>query len=125
MPGSRLVLTLLERAESYGVREEIVGDLLEEIARGRSRCWICCQLLALSGSMTIDRLRRARVTPPGVSLVLSIFFMVGLRVSSAARVLEVWLVLYYVSGMLSLFAHMMSGTRLPKDRRNYLEDVGV
>ena len=44
-----LALWLLERVDSYGNREALIGDLVEEIAQGRSRFWIWQQVLALCG----------------------------------------------------------------------------
>ena len=109
MPSPRFVLKLLARAESCGVREEIVGDLLEEIDRGRSRLWMYQQLIAICGLACVGCLRnRVRVTPQAVAVGLSVVLLAGSSVASVGRVLEAWLTLYYATGMLSLFAHMAS-----------------
>lgn len=109
MASPRFVLKLLARAEGCGVREELVGDLLEEIDRGRSRLWMYHQLIAVCGLACIGCLRqRVRVTPQAVAVSLSVALLAGSSVASVSRVLEAWLTLYYATGMLSLFAHMAS-----------------
>jgi hypothetical protein len=114
MPCSRIVLRLLQHAESCGVREEIVGDLVEELARGRSPAWACRQLLAICAQMLVGRLRaRARMTPQGVAVLLGAALMAGGAVVPIGEVVQAWLVLYCLTGTLSLFAHMASGHRPP------------
>ncbi len=44
-----LALRLLERFDSEGARESLIGDLVEEIGLGRSRFWVWQQILALCG----------------------------------------------------------------------------
>lgn len=111
MPCSRFVLRLLAYGQSCGIREELVGDLLEEIDRGRSRGWLCRQVIALCGWALVGHLRhRANVTPHGVALVLGAVLLAGVSMTSVSRVLEAWLVLYYATGMLSLFAHMAASS---------------
>src|SRR5919112_1597414 len=64
------VYNTLERLEQKGlVREALVGDLLEEIARGRGRFWAWRQLVGLAGfALVAHAQRHARVTPHLVAL---------------------------------------------------------
>jgi hypothetical protein len=109
MRGRRLACRLLAHGDSLGAREELIGDLLEEIARGRSQWWVCQQLIGLYGLAFTTHLRdRARLTPQAVALALSVVLMAAVSMVSVSRVLEAWLGVYYVAGTLSLFAHMAS-----------------
>lgn len=109
MPCPGLLLKLLALGESRGLREDIVGDLLEEIDSGRSRAWVCGQLIVLLGVTVLDHLRsRARITPRAVAVTLGALWLAGVSMTSVGLALEAWLVLYYATGMLSLFAHMIS-----------------
>ena len=111
MPSPRLALRLLAYGDSLGVREELIGDVLEEIDRGRSRFWVCQQLIGLYGFAGTAYLRnRARLTPHAVALTLAVALLVGVMIAPVNHVLEVWLALYYVAGMLSLFANMVTRT---------------
>lgn len=105
----RFALRLLARADSSGEREALVGDLLEEIARGRSRLWLCQQLIGLYGlALAAHARRQARLTPGVVALALGIVLLGGLSIASVSSVLEAWLAFYLVAGTISLFAHMVS-----------------
>ncbi len=111
MACTRLALWLLTRADSPGTREALVGDLLEEIARGRSRWWVCQELLGFTGiALTAHARTKARVTPSLVALTLGVVLVVGTSIVSLERVVETWAGVYYVAGALSLFAHVMSRT---------------
>jgi hypothetical protein len=116
MANPRLALRLLAYGDSLGVREELVGDLLEEAAGGRSRAWLCRQVVGLYALAFMTRVRdRARLTPQAVALALGGAMVAGASVASASVVLEAWLGVYYVAGTLSLFAHMVS--RVATDSR--------
>jgi len=105
----RIALRLLARVDACGTREALVGDLLEEIARGRSRWWLCQQLIGLCGLALAAHLRdHARVTPYMVALGLGAVLLVGVLIASVSSVVEAWLGFYLIAGTLSLFAHMMS-----------------
>lgn len=107
----RFALWLLARADRSGTREALVGDLLEEIARGRSRFWLWQQLMGLCGFALVAHARNhARVTPHLVALALSVVLLGGVSISSLNKVLETWLGFYLVAGTISLFAHIMSRT---------------
>lgn len=122
MPKSPLVLTLLCHLESCGMREDIVGDLVEEVARGRSPAWVCRQLVPLCGLTLVDQCRRRAGTPRGIALVLCGTALGALSIVPAGRVVEAWLVLYCVSGTASLFAHMATA-ELPTSRRQTEKEV--
>lgn len=109
MPRSRFALRLLAYADSVGAQEELIGDVLEEIARGRSRLWLCQQLIGLYGlAFRASVRRRARLTPQRVAFLLCAVLFAGLWLVPLTSVLEVWLSFYFVTGTLSLFAHMGS-----------------
>ena len=111
MERPRLALRLLAYADAYGVREELIGDLLEEIARGRSRLWICQQLVGLCALCCAAELRnRARLTPQAVALSFCAALFAGVSIASVNHVLQAWLLFYLITGTLSLFAHMVSRT---------------
>ena len=103
----RLALRLLAYADTAGVRDELVGDVLEEMAHGRSQVWVCQQLIGLYGLAVAARLRaRARLTPHLVVLGLGGLIVASASIAAIGTVLLAWLSLYLVAGTLSLFAHM-------------------
>ena len=112
----RCARRLLARADTFGVGEELIGDLLEEIADGRSRVWVWQQLVGLYGLAFTRSLRsHARFTPFAFALASSVLLLAGTSIGSVGFVLEVWLGLYTAAGTLSLFAHMVAravGTRV-------------
>lgn len=111
MAGSRLALRLAAHGSAFGIREELIGDLLEETARGRSKLWLCHQLIGVCGlAATAQLRRRARLTPHVIALVVAVMLVAAASIASARVVLAMWLGVYYVAGTLSLFAEMASHT---------------
>jgi hypothetical protein len=111
MAGPRLALWLLARTNRSGSHEALVGDLLEEIARGRSRLWAWQQLIGLAGFALVTHAQNhARVTPHLVALALGVVLLGGISIASLSRVLEVWLGLYLIAGTITLFADIISRT---------------
>jgi hypothetical protein len=111
MAVTRFALWLLTRANAPGTREALVGDLMEEIARGRSALWVCQELTGLYGRALIAHARKTvRVTPPLVALALGVVMLGGASIASLEKVVETWASVYYVAGTMSLFAHVMSRT---------------
>ena len=107
MPGPQLALRLLSHSDALGVRDELVGDLLEEIANGRSRLWVWQELIGLYGFLFISRVRRrARVTVSAVALAFCVVLLAGASIASVNSLVEAWLAFYYLTGTVSLFAHM-------------------
>jgi len=107
MACSGFALKLLARADASATREALIGDLLEELARGRSRWWLWQQLIGLYGLTLVAHVRhRARLTPFVVALALGAVLLAGVSIASVSSVLGVWLTLYLAAGTLSLFAHM-------------------
>ena len=105
---SRFALRLLARADASGTREALIGDVLEEIARGRSRWWLCQQVIGLYGlALAAHARRHARLTPCLVAVALGAVLLGGVSIASVGSVLEAWLGFYLVAGTLSLFAHMV------------------
>jgi hypothetical protein len=112
MTGRRLAVRLLARAESFGARDALVGDLLEEIAHGRSHFWVVRQVIGVYAFALLARVRhRARLTPLAIALAVGVVLIGGVSVTSVGSVLEAWLGFYGVAGTLSLFAHMLSHSR--------------
>lgn len=111
MAVTRFALWLLTRANAPGAREALLGDLMEEMARGRSSLWVCQELIGLYGLALIAHARKtARVTPSLVALALGVVLLGGASLASLERVVETWASVYYVAGTMSLFAHVMSRT---------------
>jgi hypothetical protein len=105
---SRFALRLLARAGASGAREALIGDVLEEISGGRSRWWLCQQLIGLYGVALASHARHhTRLTPCVVALALAAVLLGGVAIASIGSVLEAWLGFYLVAGTLSLFAHMV------------------
>jgi len=114
MPGRPFVLRLLAYADSVGAEEELIGDVLEELHRGRPRLWVCQQVIGVFGlALTKHLRRRARVTPQTVAAGCCGLLFAGLATGSLGSVVEAWLAFYYVAGTLSLFAHMASSAADP------------
>jgi hypothetical protein len=106
---SRFALRLLARADASGTREALIGDVLEEIARGRSRWWLCQQVIGLYGlALAAHARHHARLTPCVVAVALSVVLLGGVSITSVGSVLEAWLGFYLLAGTLSLFAHMVA-----------------
>jgi hypothetical protein len=119
MSRPRLALALLTFGEFLGVSAELVGDLLEEIDRGRPLPWIWRQILGMYGCGLIAVLReRARLSPGLVALALGSTMLALASLASANRVMQAWLSLYYVTGTVSLLATMASQAMGAADRRS-------
>jgi hypothetical protein len=111
MAGTQLARWLLTKADASGAREALVGDLLEELARGQSFRWVCEQVIGLYGMALVAHAKRyVQLTPLLVALTLSIVLLGGLSIVPLEQVVQTWMSVYYVAGTLSLFAHVMSRT---------------
>jgi hypothetical protein len=109
MAVTRFAQWLLTRTSAAGTREALVGDLMEEIAHGRSSWWVCQELAGLYGFAFLTQARKSvRVTPLLVALVLGLILAGGVSVASLEQVVEAWTSVYYIAGTVSLFAHVMS-----------------
>ena len=109
MAVTRFAQWLLTRTSAAGAREALVGDLTEEIAHGRSSWWVCQELVGLYGLALIAQARESiRITPLFVALVLGLVLAGGASIASLEQVVETWTSIYYISGTVSLFAHVMS-----------------
>ena len=102
-----LALRLLERFDAYGTREALIGDLIEEIAQGRSRFWAWQQILALCGLAAVGHVRNCAQTAHLIALALGVFFVGGVWIAPPAKVLATWTVVYFVTGTLSLFGDLI------------------
>jgi len=103
-----LALRLLERFDSEGARESLIGDLVEEIGLGRSRFWVWQQILALCGLAAVDHVRHYAETAHLMALAPGVCFVGALWIAPPATVLETWAVVYFVTGTLSLFGDLIS-----------------
>jgi hypothetical protein len=107
MSRPRLGLRLLDHATAFCVRDDLIGDLVEEIDRGRSRWWVCRQLAGVCGLAVAAQLRnRKRPTPPVVALLFGGTLAACSSIVSVSAVLQAWLGFYLAIGTLSLFGHM-------------------
>jgi hypothetical protein len=107
-----LALWLLERFDSYGTREALIGDLVEEIGKGRSRFWVWQQVLALCGLAAAGRVRNHAQAAHLIALALGVFFVGGVWLAPPGKVFETWAVVYFATGTLSLFGDLMSSRTL-------------
>jgi hypothetical protein len=106
-----LALWLLERFDS-GRREALVGDLVEEIAQGRSRLWVWQQVLALCGLAAAGQVRNYVQTAHLIAFALGVFFAAGIWIAPPGKVFETWAVVYFVSGTLTLFGDLITSRSL-------------
>jgi hypothetical protein len=56
---TRIAMWMLERFASAHYRESLAGDLIEQLACGRSRAWVWRQVLAAVAIAPLSALRRA------------------------------------------------------------------
>jgi hypothetical protein len=111
MAMARFAHWLLTRASAAGAREALVGDLMEEIAHGRSSWWIVQELVGLYGFGFVAQARDSvRITPLVVALALGLLLVGAASIASLEQVVETWTSVYYLAGTVSLFAHVMSRT---------------
>ena len=111
MPRPRLAITLAARAGTFGVPEELVGDVLEEVGRGRSHVWLWQQLLGLYWFAFTARLRNLRRPTPGtIALGMSAILLLAASIAPPKAVVAAWLTFYYVMGAVSLFTQMATHT---------------
>ena len=109
MAVTRFAQWLLMKTSSAGSREALVGDLMEEIAHGRSSSWVCRELVGFYGLALVAQARDSvRVTPLLVALVVGLVLVGGVSITSLEQVVETWTSVYYIAGTVSLFAHVMS-----------------
>jgi hypothetical protein len=115
MAVTRFAQWLLTRTSAGGTRDALAGDLLEELARGRSSWWACQELVGFYGLAAVTQTREnVRVTPLLVALVLGLVLAGGTSITSFEQMVETWTSVYYIAGMVSLFAHVVSRTTAPR-----------
>jgi hypothetical protein len=111
MAMARFAHWLLTRTSAAGAREALIGDLMEEIAHGRSSWWVLQELVGLYGFGFAAQARDSiRVTPLVVALGLGLLLVGAASIASLEQVVETWTSVYYLAGTVSLFAHVMSRT---------------
>ena len=113
-----LALRLLERFDAEGVRESLIGDLVEEIGLGRSRFWIWQQILALCGLAAVNHVRHHAETAHLMALAPGVCCVGALWIAPPANVLETWAVVYFVTGTLSLFGDLISSRTVDRGALN-------
>ena len=108
---ARFAQWLLTRTSAAGAPDALVGDLMEEIARGRSSWWVLQELVGLYGFGFVAQARKSvRITPLVVALALGLLLVGAASIASLEQVVETWTSVYYLAGTASLFAHVMSRT---------------
>ncbi len=106
---TRFAQWFLTRTSAPGTRDALVGDLMEEIAHGRSSLWVCQELVGLYSFAFLAQARKSlRITPLLVAVVLGVVLAGGTSLASLEQVVETWTSVYYIAGTVSLFAHVMS-----------------
>jgi hypothetical protein len=111
MAMARVAHWLLTRTSAAGAPDALIGDLMEEIARGRSAWWVVQELVGLYGFGFVAQARDSvRITPLRVALVVGLILVGGASIASLEQVVETWTSVYYLAGTVSLFAHVMSRT---------------
>lgn len=111
MAMARVAHWLLTRTSAAGAPDALIGDLMEEIARGRSAWWVVQELVGLYGFGFVAQARdNVRITPLRVALVVGLILVGGASIASLEQVVETWTSVYYLAGTVSLFAHVMSRT---------------
>ena len=109
MAMARLARWLLTRTSAAGAPDALVGDLMEEIAHGRSSWWVLQELVGLYGFGFVAQARESvRITPLVVALALGLLLVGAASIASLEQVVETWTSVYYLAGTVSLFAHVMS-----------------
>jgi hypothetical protein len=124
MAMARFARWLLTRTSAAGAREALIGDLIEEIAQGRSSWWVPQELVGLYGFGFAAQARDSvRITPLFVALALGLLLVGAASIASLEQVIETWTSVYYLAGTVSLFAHVMS--RSTASRTLMIADAGL
>jgi hypothetical protein len=111
MAMARFAHWLLTRTSAAGAPDGLVGDLMEEIAHGRSSWWVLQELVGVFGFGFLAQARDSvRITPLVVALAVGLLLLGAASLSSLEQVVETWTSVYYIAGTVSLFAHVMSRT---------------
>ena len=111
MAMARFARWLLTRTSAAGAPDALVGDLMEEIAHGRSSWWVLQELVGVFGFGFLAQARDSvRITPLFVALAVGVLLLGAASLSSLEQVVETWTSVYYIAGTVSLFAHVMSRT---------------
>lgn len=109
----RFALWLLARSDSSERHESLVGDVLEELALGRSRLWMWQQVIGVCVFAVVVRARnQTRLTSNLIALAPSAMLLVGVSIAPYERVLVTWAGIYLVTGTLSLFGHLIASSTL-------------
>ena len=108
-PRPLLAIWVLERCRPGSCRDALIGDLLEEIAQGRSTIWVWQQVLAFCGFAVADHLRQHRPAPPQtIAAALSVMLFGSALLAPSSGVLEAWALIYVMSGTCTLFGDLMT-----------------
>ena len=109
MAMARFAHWLLTRTSAAAAPDALVGDLMEEIAHGRSSWWVLQELIGVYGFGLVAQARdRVRITPLFVALAVGLLLVGAASIASLEQVVETWTSVYYIAGTVSLFAHVMS-----------------
>ncbi len=104
-----LTVWLLGHFDASGPREALIGDVIEEIARGRSRWWTYQQVIALAVvTIAAHAKHHTHLSVPLFMLSVGSVFLCGLSGASLGRVLVAWSGVYMVAGTMSLVGHVIT-----------------
>ena len=111
MAMARFAHWLLARTSAARAPDALVGDLMEEIAHGRSWWWVLQELVGVYAFGFAAQARHSlRITPLFVALAVGLLLVGAASIVSLEQVVETWTSVYYIAGTVSLFAHVMSRT---------------
>jgi hypothetical protein len=106
----RFALWVLTRLDSSERHESLVGDVLEELANGRSRLWLWQQLIGICAFSVIAHARAGtRLTSSLIAFAPGALVLVGVSVAPYSAVMT-WAAIYMASGTLSLFGHLIASS---------------
>jgi hypothetical protein len=104
-----LLTKILTKTPVASAQEALVGDLMEEMAHGRSSWWVLQELVGLYAFGIAAQARDSvRITPLFVALALGLLLVGSASIAPLEHVIETWTGAYYLAGTVSLFAHVMS-----------------
>jgi hypothetical protein len=107
----RIALWVAARLESSERHESLVGDLLEELANGRSRVWLWQQVIGMCAFALVAHARAGtRLTSSLIAFAPAAMVLGGVSVAPYGTVLHTWIGVYLVTGTLSLFGHLIASS---------------
>jgi hypothetical protein len=107
----RIALWVAAHLEPSERHESLVGDLLEELANGRSRFWLWQQVIGMCAFALVAHARAGtRLTSSLIVFAPAAMVLGGVSVAPYGTVLHAWIGVYLVTGTLSLFGHLIASS---------------